>query len=114
MSTRKGVRFHRGFPRTVEDFHVESRKNLLPTKVTRFDLTGGGEVLEVLVVRDDDGGGSSKVGEVLLPFIKGFDNRPIVAAQVLQSFQVITPAPYVLFPGCFNYYKCTFVQIWPV
>jgi hypothetical protein len=35
----------------------------------------------------------------------------IVAARLLQSFQVTTPALYVLFPGCFNNYKCTFVLI---
>ena len=42
--------------------------------VARLDLSGGHEVLEVLVVGDDDRRYATKVREVLLPFLQCFDN----------------------------------------
>jgi hypothetical protein len=88
VSTREGVRFRRGFPRAIEDLHVEPRKEFSPSEMTRLDLPSRGEVLEVLVVRDDDGGGSAEVGKVLLPLVKGLDDgKELLIVDVVVNFR---------------------------
>ena len=73
-SLGEGIRFGGGLSRAVSDFDIETREELLPSDVARFNLSSGHEVLEVLVVGDNDRRCATKVWEVLFPFFQCFDD----------------------------------------